>query len=176
MGRPKGGLTWRGRTLLEHALEQADAAGARARVVVLGAHLVPVPPGEAVVHHPRWSEGPLSSLQAGLRALDDPLVLDGLLVLTVDRPRVRPDTLVLLRAAFEADPERVWQPRHAGRRGHPLIWPAAALPALLDLTPTASRRALLEGAGALPRAVIDVDDPGVLDNIDRAEDLARLDS
>lgn len=174
MGRPKGALRWRGLTLLEHAIRQARAARAQPRVVVLGAHALRVPPGEPVVEHPGWPEGPLSSLQAGLRVLDEGGPVAGMLVLTVDRPRVSDETLVALREAFEVAPDRISQPRHEGRRGHPMIWPAAALERMRHLPPTASRRDLLTGPDAMPRALVDVDDVGVIDNIDRPEDLARL--
>lgn len=174
MGRPKGALRWGGRTLVEIAIEQARAARAEPRVIVLGAHALPTPAGERAVQHDAWSEGPLSSLQAGLRALDSLGPLDGLLVLTVDRPRVRAETLFALREAFERAPGQVWQPRHDGRRGHPLIWPAVAIERLRQLAPTDSRRVLLTGPDALARAFLEVADPGVLDNVDRPEDLVRL--
>jgi molybdenum cofactor cytidylyltransferase len=95
------------------------------------------------------------------------------LVLTVDRPHVLPATVVALVAAFRDAPAYAWQPEHAGRRGHPQIYPAALLSALAALPPDSDPRELLRGHSALRRA-LPVDDPAVLDNLDTPQDLARL--
>jgi molybdenum cofactor cytidylyltransferase len=115
--------------------------------------------------------GQLSSLQRGLAALAEST---GVLVLTVDRPHLRPTTVIALVAAFRAAPAyALWQPEYAGRRGHPLIWPAALLPALRRPAADGDPRALLREHAALRRGLA-VDDPAILDNLDRPEDLARL--
>lgn len=170
MGRPKALLRHGERSFVACAVELAVAAGCAPIVVVTGAQAIAEPLAATVVDNPSWPLGQLSSLQRGLAALADP---SGVLVLTVDRPHLRPTTIVALVAAFRAEPECVWQPEHAGRRGHPLIWPAALLPALRVLPPDGDPRPLLREHAALRRG-LPVDDPATLDNLDRPEDLARL--
>jgi molybdenum cofactor cytidylyltransferase len=170
MGQPKALLLHRGRPWVCCAVDLA--AGCDPILVVTGAQdLAAVDLAPATrIHNDAWPQGQLSSLQRGLAALHSPA---GLLVLTIDRPHVRPATVAALLAAFAAAPECIWQPAHAGRRGHPIVYPAALLPALRALPVDASPRDLL-GRHADLRRSLAVDDPAVLDNLDGPADLARL--
>ncbi len=182
MGRPKALLELDGRSFVAVGVATLRAAGLAPVLVVDGAHrLDPSAPGlDAVelVHNEAWPLGPLASVQAGLRrALTLAPTLAGLLVHHVERPRIRPATIRALLAAFAAEPEALWQPTHAGRSGHPLLWPRALFEPLLALDPAReTARTLVRGAAARSRRKLEVDDPGVLDNIDTPDDLARLTS
>ena len=128
----------------------------------------------AVVENARWLDGPLSSLQVGLRAIAD-ASWTGVLVLTVDRPHVRATTIAALLREHASHPDAVLQPMHAGRRGHPILHPRDVAEALLQLPPTASARDVVHRPDiAARRLAIDVDDAAILDNIDTPEALARL--
>jgi molybdenum cofactor cytidylyltransferase len=176
MGRPKQLLRHRERSFVGCAVDLAHAAGCAPIVVVAGAVDLdhePLAPA-IVITNPDWPMGQLSSLQRGLAAAlelrpDTP----ALLVLTVDRPHLRPSTITALVEAWRAEPEGLWQPELDGRRGHPVIYPAALLPALAALPPTASPRPLVTAHDAL-RRVLATSDPAVLDNLDHPGDLARL--
>jgi molybdenum cofactor cytidylyltransferase len=63
-------------------------------------------------------------------------------------------------------------PEAEGRRGHPLILPAAVRDAVLAAAPDASLRNVLRGAGA-ERRVVPVDDPGIHFDLDTEEAYAR---
>jgi molybdenum cofactor cytidylyltransferase len=172
MGRVKAGIVWRGRTFLAHTLSlAADCAPV---VIVSGAHSLHefAPVGSNIIENPCWEQGPLSSLQRGLGALPSRTPV---LVLTVDRPHVRPDTVSALLRAHRSHPDSVAQPAHNGTRGHPLVLPADLVAEVLSLEPTQSLRDLLRRADIRPRRKqIAVNDPGVLDNLDRPADLVRL--
>jgi len=171
MGRPKALLEYKGRSFVACAVELATRAGCAPVVVVTGAvELADQGLAASVIHHPTWPEGQLGSLQRGLAALADPA---GVLVLTVDRPHLRVSTIVTLVAAFRTSPQFSWQPAHAGRRGHPIIYPRSLLPALKALPASADPRDLLRAHEAVRRTVA-VDDPAVHDNIDSPADLERL--
>jgi len=171
MGRPKALLIHDGRTFVRRVVDLA--ANCAPILVVTGAIDLDLDLRPAIrVHNPAWPQGQLSSLQRGLAELEDPA---GLLVLTVDRPHIRPATVTALLAAFASAPECIWQPAHGGRNGHPILYPAALLPALRALPPDASPRDLLARHADLRRS-LPVDDPAVLDNLDRPEDLTRLHS
>lgn len=177
MGRPKPLLEWRGRPFVWHVLEQARAAGAEPVIVVEGAVALPREQlgGAMVVRNEAWAEGPLGSLQAGLRAVIEAGVVAPVLVLTVDRPHVRADTLHALARAVESDPTAIWQPRHGDRRGHPIVYPEDLVPALIALRPPTTPRDLLLRSEVAPRRrQFDTDDAAVLDNLDAPQDLLRL--
>lgn len=177
MGRPKALLRWRGRPFVWHVVEQARAAGAGRVIVVKGAVVLPreAVGGATVVRNEAWAEGPLGSLQVGLRALQEARAEGPVLVLTVDRPHLRAQTLRALAEAVAAEPEAIWQPRLGERRGHPIVYPADVVPLLLELRPPRTPRTLLaQPEIAARRRQIEVDDPAVLDNLDAPEDLERL--
>ena len=180
MGRPKALLELDGRSFVAAAVANLRAAGVVSVLVVEGAHRLPAElpglDGVERVDNPDWRLGPLASLQAGLRralALDPALL--GLLVHAVERPRVRASSFASLIAAFEREPEGLWQPTHLGRSGHPMLWPRSLFAELLALDPaTADARALVRGSASPRRRKLELDDPGVLDNIDTPADLERL--
>lgn len=176
MGQPKALIELEGRSFLARCLTLA--APCARRFVVHGAtplHDLPMPPGVHLVANPDWRRGPLSSLQTGLRAaIAASPGLGGILVLTVDRPHVRPETISRLLDHHARYPDGLICPRHEGRRGHPVIWPRVSFETLLALGPTQTARALLTGPEALPRREVPVDDPATLENIDDPEALAAL--
>lgn len=174
MGRPKALIEWRGRPFFVHCVQRAEAAGCSPVVVVEGAVPLPESAGITRVRNDGWKAGPLSSLQVGLRAVLGPATT-GVLVCTVDRPHVRPDTFEALLKAHAQDRSGVVQPRLGGKSGHPVLYSSEVAEALLDLAPTDTARTVL-GRPAI-RAVrrwVDVDDAAVLDNLDTPADLGRL--
>ena len=87
-------------------------------------------------------------------------------------PRVRPDTI---RAVAEklATGAGIVVPSYRGERGHPVGFGSRFKQELLSLSGDAGARALLKlHADQLVR--LDVDDPGVLQDVDTPSDLARL--
>lgn len=177
MGRPKALLRWRGRPFVRHAIEQAHAAEADPVIVVEGAVVLPESAieGAARVRNDAWAEGPLGSLQVGLRAVLDAGHEGHVLVLTVDRPHIRASTLRALAGAVASEPGMLWQPRWNERRGHPIVHPPDIVRALLELRPPETPRTLLSRPEvAARRRQVDVDDPAILDNLDRPKDLDRL--
>jgi molybdenum cofactor cytidylyltransferase len=97
------------------------------------------------------------------------------LVLTVDRPHLRAETLQALARAVETDPSAIWQPRLGDQRGHPIVYPADLVPALIALRPPETPRDLLAAPSITPRRRwMEVDDLAILDNLDTPDDLERL--
>lgn len=175
MGRPKALIEIEGQSFVARGVATLHAAGCSPVLVIDGAHRLDKHFDAQVelVHNDRWELGPLSSLQAGLhRALALEPALVGVLVHQVERPRIRVATISALLAAFAKDPDGLWQPTHAGRSGHPMLWPRALFDALLALDPAhASARTLVRGAASRLRRKLTVDDPGVLENIDTPADV-----
>src|SRR5690606_28702292 len=110
------------------------------------------------------------SIAAAVRATPQ---AGGWLVLPADLPLIQPDTLRTIAAALAAGAEVV-APMFAGQRGHPVGFAAALGPVLAALTGEQGASALLRAAkerGTL-RAV-EVNDRGVVSDIDTLEDLQR---
>ena len=176
MGQPKALLELEGRSFVGIGVELLRQAGCAPVLVVDGAHPLDELAGVELVHNTQWQRGPLSSLQLGLaRALELEPRVDALLVHHVERPRVQAQTVRALLIRAHAEPDCVWQPSFAGRSGHPILWPRALFGALSSLDPARdSARTLIRGAASGQRRMLEVDDPGVLDNIDTPAQLAAL--
>ncbi len=114
----------------------------------------------------RAAEGMGASLACGVGASED---ASGWIVALADMPAVLPSTIAAVAAAL-GRPEAIAAPCHRGRRGHPVGFGAQWRPALLALGgDQGARELLLANAPAL----IEVDDPGCLLDIDTAADLRR---
>ena len=174
MGRPKALESWRGRPFVAHCIALAAAGGCAPISVVAGAVALPssATEGAIVVVNEDWERGQMSSLRVGLAAVPEDAAV---LVLTVDRPHVRPDVVRSLVAAWRREPERVWQPRVGDRRGHPLLYPADVARMLVTAPEGQTQRDVLHRPEvAARRRTVETDDPAVCDNLDRPEDLTRL--
>ena len=97
---------------------------------------------------------------------------EGWVIALADMPRLRPETIGSIVAALEAG-ALIAAPEHAGTRGHPVGFAASLRPELLALDGDEGARALLERHRGEVK-LIGCDDPGTLLDIDRREDLARL--
>jgi molybdenum cofactor cytidylyltransferase len=86
-----------------------------------------------------------------------------------DMPRVQPETFRALIAQLCNDPLAIIAPSYRNRRGHPVVFGKAHLAALAGLSGDRGAFAILERT---PPRMIEVDDPGVLQDIDTPEDLA----
>jgi molybdenum cofactor cytidylyltransferase len=123
-----------------------------------------------IVVNPDPSRGMLSSLQAGMASVPDDV--DRVLILPADMPFVRPATVAAI--AGHADARAVILPTHAGRHGHPIGVPATA--AVRDAVHDAEEGSTLKDVLAradLVHVELDVDDPGVLRDVDEPGDLER---
>lgn len=116
-----------------------------------------------VVFCPEARHGMGHSLACGARAAGDWTYA---FVALADMARVLPHTLARLVEVMEqAGPRAVVQPVYRGTPGHPVGFGAEHLPALTILTGDEGARNVLRAAGdALIR--LDVDDPGVLEDLD----------
>ena len=91
----------------------------------------------------------------------------GWLVLPADMPLVRPSSLRAVAAALDQQPIAFAQ--HRGRRGHPVGFGAELFSELVMLKGDEGARRLL---ARYPTAAVELDDPGVLFDIDTIDDMA----
>ena len=169
-----------GRTFVARLAETLCEGGVDAPVVVgredddlLRAEVETIGCGVGFVVNADADEGgQLSSLLAGLRKADHPGVR-ALMVVPVDAPMVTSDTVAALIAAFAATGAPIVRARHRGWNGHPVIFSRALFEELRRADPEAGARAVVRAhQGAIIN--VDVDDPGVVGDVDTPEDYRRL--
>lgn len=170
---------WRGGVLIDGALVAAFAAPVRAVTLVTGAD----PAVEAavrrfaertgdqsrlkVIHCPGHTEGMGATLRAGVASL--PPDAEGAFVFLGDMPRIPAATLPALAAALAAGATAA-APSFEGQRGHPVLFSASLFPELRALTGDEGARSVLRSLGKR-LALVPTDDPGVLFDVDRPDDL-----
>ena len=135
MGRSKALLDADGQPFLGRVVRSLKDGGCDPIVVVVREDRGPEAElaralGSRVVVNSDPSAGPISSIRAALDSLGEET--EGIVVLPVDHPGVKPQTVAsLVRAGREA-PGRIVLPRTQGRRGHPALFPASVLDELCD--------------------------------------------
>lgn len=114
--------------------------------------------------------GQLSSVQAAVTAARA-AGADGLLVVPVDMPLVTAATVRSLLETFGAARAPIVRAVHKGRHGHPVIFSRLVFTDLLGADPNVGARAVVRTRGAMD---VEVDDPGVLQDVDTPADYERL--
>jgi molybdenum cofactor cytidylyltransferase len=176
MGQPKQILRWQKKTLLQHSLDNVRASRVGNILVVLGAAAEEVRSqiatnGLKLVINPDYQQGMGTSLRAGTAALG-PDVKAAFVVLA-DQPLVRTATLDRMIACHEASAPQVLIPLYRGFRGNPVLIDRSLFPELLNLSGDVGCRGVF-GRHTQGIQKIEVDDPGILLDIDSADDLNRL--
>jgi len=172
MGSCKQLLPLGGVTVIGRCLDALVTGGAGEVVVVVSeagnevadaARAYPV----RIVVNPESDGDMASSVRAGRDAL--PPDVGGVIVALCDYPLVSAATVTRL-IEEHADSPGIIIPCHGGRRGHPLLFPRAILN---ELTGGLILRDLVQRNPERIRC-LDVDDPGVLIDMDTPEDYLRI--
>jgi molybdenum cofactor cytidylyltransferase len=162
MGRPKAYLPFRGGTFLSSIAASLERRCSPV-IAVFGfdadklARLAPA--GVTPVKNPDYELGMLTSLQAGLRAV--PVSCDAVVFTLVDHPAISAATLDRLFDSGAA----IAIPRFHGKRGHPVLARRPIFEEFLAEPLSAKVRDVIDrNAAAID--YIEVDDPGITDDID----------
>lgn len=181
MGQPKALLSFAGTTFLEHAIATFAACDAAEILAVLdpaspifeeACARISRGPRARVVENPDADRGMLSSIAAGLRALDASITHAALH--PVDHPGVRVETIRALLDAVARAPESIVVPSCEDRRGHPGIFPRSLFGELLSAPEGEGARAVLRKHGGRIEHVL-VDDVATIRDVDTPEDLRSRD-
>ncbi|MHB2021504.1 MAG: selenium cofactor biosynthesis protein YqeC [Candidatus Xenobia bacterium] len=172
MGRFKLLESVRGKPLVQHALDALFASPVDEIVLVTGhggsairAAVTPRDPRLRIVCNERYEEGMATSLSAGIAAT--PRDASRCLVALGDMPALQPETIHRLLA----EDAPIVAPSYQGRRGHPVAFGATLRNELTTLQGDVGAREVLLRHGVVE---IDVDDPGVLLDVDTPADLDAL--
>jgi molybdenum cofactor cytidylyltransferase len=175
MGSPKALLQYAGESFLD-TLTQLFGQRCAPVIVVLGAHAAEIRAAArrpaTFVENPDYPHGMTTSLQCGLRAV--PPDAEGVLFTLVDHPAASPatlDALLALIGPHHAPLVRV--PRYRAKRGHPIWFSRELMPEFLALPADGPARDVV--ARYVDRTeYLDLDDPGIVADIDSPEDYRAL--
>ena len=183
LGRRMGGpnkllLPLQGQTVVRCTVHQALASRCARVLVVLGFEAERVRreleglPVQFVLNED-FQEGMGSSVRAGAAAVPDD---SAVVVCLADMPLAGADVIDALIDAYETGGDiQACQPVYEGKRGNPVLWGPASLPALRQLRGDEGARRLLRGLGQ-GLALVEVGSDGVLLDADTPEDLRHLDN
>ncbi|HEM45676.1 MAG TPA: 4-diphosphocytidyl-2C-methyl-D-erythritol kinase, partial [Alphaproteobacteria bacterium] len=166
-----------GEPMIARVVDNVLASQARPVVVVTGYESARVREALAgrpveLVDNPRFAEGLSFSLRCGLRAL--PPDIEGALICLGDMPRVTPDQLDRLIAAFNpVEGRAICVPTVQGKRGNPVLFARRFFEAMETVSGDVGARHLI---GEAPDLVCEVEmaDRGVLLDIDTPAALSGL--
>lgn len=163
-------------TVLERAVESFLKGGIEDIRVVVGHRANELYPilerlGVRAIINPNFAEGMFSSVQAGVHSLSPDV--RGFFLLPVDNPMVNPDTVKKLQNAFFSTEYGIIYPAYQGMRGHPPIISSRFISKVTVWEGTGGMRTLLQQyeQDALE---IEVEDPGVLLDMDTPEDYQEM--
>ena len=121
--------------------------------------------------NPEPARGMFSSIQCGLAQV--PVDVSWIIVLPADMPFVQPATvsrLIDAAATGMGNSGAAYVPVFGGRRGHPIVLPAALGEPLLEQPASSNLKAALLSL-RVPMRELPVDDPGVVRDVDVKADL-----
>lgn len=183
MGRPKLLLPWGETTVIEHVLARWQASRVEQVVVVVDPadeRLAAIcrAAGVQVVVPPVASPEMKDSVDRALEwiASQGPAADDAWLVAPADMPTLRPTVIDRLIAAHAAAlgssaPRPIRAPQHAGRRGHPVLFPWPMAADVARLGPDEGLNVLLARHGV---ECLDVEAGAIPEDFDTPEDYDRL--
>ncbi|WP_278618814.1 nucleotidyltransferase family protein [Ectopseudomonas oleovorans] len=130
-----------------------------------------LPANIKLVQHPLTAQGMGHSLAAGAERLLAESRADAVAIFLADMPAIRRDSLETLFAHASAN--AIVLPSYQGKRGHPVLFGRAFWPQLAALSGDAGAKPVLQQHPEAVR-IVELNDPGVLQDIDTPADLIQL--
>ena len=179
MGEAKQLLRLGESTVLGQTLENVRGAGVDEIVLVLGFSAqsireqlpISVSEGLKIVVNQAHEQGMASSLREGLSALDPQT--EAALVVLADQPFIRPETLNRLIEEHRRTHAQIVIPLYQGFRGNPVLLDRSVFPEVMALGGDVGCRAIF-GSHLEGIVKVEVDDAGILLDIDNQDDYERL--
>jgi len=176
LGRPKQNVIFRGKTLLQHAVETALTARFKPVVVVLGANERLIKP--TLISYPvtllkndNWESGMASSIVAGIDHVKDIPGVDACVLLLSDQPLISTSLLINISEKHMSSAKGIIASGYNDTEGPPALFEKKYFHDLLTLTGNEGAKKLFAAYADDTSSVPFAD--GHID-IDTAEDLERL--
>jgi len=163
--------------LLGHVIRTVRQAGLDDIVLVLGSAADEIvkdiaPEGVRVRINAAYAEGMATSVRAGVEELGSEC--KAALIFLADQPMILSSTVTNLIAKYQELRPTAVIPTYRGQRGNPVLLDRSLFSKAIALQGDEGFRGILQG---LPNVLcVEVDDPGVLIDIDTAEDLERCEA
>lgn len=179
MGEPKQLLLLGESTVLEQTLENVRQADVDEIVLVLGSFAETIqrrlPASrlkdiKVVLNH-NYSQGMASSLREGLAALSTNI--NASLIVLADQPFTRPETLRRIVDRYLDSNAQIVIPSYKDSRGNPVLLARSVFPEVMALEGDVGCRAIF-ASHSDEIAKLEVDDVGILLDIDSKDDYERL--
>jgi molybdenum cofactor cytidylyltransferase len=179
MGQAKQLLPLGGSTILAQTIQNVRSATLHQKILVLGSSADAISrqlpsallEGLKVVVNQGYRQGIASSLHEGLSALDQQS--DAALIILGDQPFIRSQTLDQLIESYRHSRAQVVIPSYRGTRGNPVLLDRSLFPEVMQLEGDIGCRAIF-GKHLDGILNVEVEDVGVLLDIDNLEDYDRL--
>jgi molybdenum cofactor cytidylyltransferase len=175
LGRPKQNLVYKGKTLLQRAIETAIASVCNPVITVLGANANVIWPTIEhydinVAQNPDWNEGMASSIRAGMGELlkINPSIQSVILMLC-DQPFV--DTYVINHLIMAKSKESIVVSSYGNATGPPVLFDAIYFQDLLTLKGAEGAKKIVQ---KYPDKVIEILFPHGSIDIDTMEDFELI--
>ena len=165
-----------GEPLLDHTIRSLLDGGVSEVIVVVGTDArrelerdvnAMNDPRVRPVENPDPTRGMFSSIQAGVATANG----DALVVLPGDMPYVRAETVRAVIAKYR-EGRAIVAPRYNGKRGHPVVMPLSLRDEIAATAPTANLHEVIKHHQD-ERVDLEVEDPGVVRDVDTPADLQR---
>lgn len=178
MGKLKQLLPYRGRTLIQNAVDQALQADFDPVLVVVGAESAAVRSAVAsqkvvMVENSYWQSGMGSSVSAGVHWLrNEKTEAAAVGILLADQPLVNAGHLKEMRTRLHQVPADAIAAEYSGTLGVPALFKRNLFTALSELPASAGARHLLRQPGVtvepffLPEAAFDIDTPADYESLE----------
>ena len=126
----------------------------------------------ALVENPDAAAGQATSVRRGVAWARGAADADAVVFALGDMPRVRPETVDRLAAAWRDGRGSALAAAHDGQRGNPVLFDSRHFDALAAVSGDTGGRSVFENAA--DSAVVETDDPGVRRDVDTRADLGAL--
>ncbi len=182
LGQAKQLVKYRGKPLLQNAVDLAHSIAPAEIIVVTGANAKAVKdtlqmPDVRWIHNPRWSTGMGNSIALGAVAINPEST--GLMIFLCDQWKLQTQDLQTLAETWRSDPQRIVVAEAEGHYMPPVIFPASCFKQLQKLQGSRGARSLLQARPELLTAVpvenaaFDLDSQTHLDELEQASSQHR---
>jgi molybdenum cofactor cytidylyltransferase len=170
MGRPKQLLEYKGRSLIQHAVEVATASVCHPIIVVLGANAELIKPeivaSLETIENPFWHQGISTSIRMGIETLNKrDSKAEAAILMLCDQPFVSPSLIERLIEVYRTTSAPIVASEYERVLGVPALFDRTLFPQLTQLNSDAGARQIIKkfvkqvARVPFPQGIIDIDTP-----------------